>query len=130
VVARVPLAVTMRCGTPGAPWWTLAGALATALDALDLDIGNSWKFGVGSISNRAANTLAAHTSRTIYRLEASAVIRVAETKRQGHVRRSVWEQITAALAVAGVELLPQGASYGGGVRWTAPREHRQREQSR
>jgi AcrR family transcriptional regulator len=67
---------------------------------------------------------------TLHRLEASIVIHVSETKQRGSVRRLVWEQITAALAAAGVELLPQGMSFGAGVRWTAPREHRQRERSR
>ena len=32
------------------------------------------------------------------------------------------ERIIAALATARVELLPEGGSYGAGVRWTAPRD--------
>jgi hypothetical protein len=61
---------------------------------------------------------------TLHRLETGGDIHLSETKRQGHVRCSVWQQITAALAAAGVELMPQGNSYGAGVRWTAPRERR------
>jgi len=59
---------------------------------------------------------------SLHRLETGGDIHLSETKRQGHVRRSVWQQITAALAAAGVELVLQGTSYGAGVRWTAPRE--------
>jgi hypothetical protein len=64
------------------------------------------------------------TSRTIHRLEMGGAIHVAEKKRHGCVQRALWERIIVALAGAGAELLPQGASFGAGVRWTAPRERR------
>ena len=64
------------------------------------------------------------TPRTLHRLEMGGTIHVSEKKRHGCVQRAVWEQIIAALATAGIELLPQGASFGSGVRWTAPRERR------
>jgi hypothetical protein len=62
--------------------------------------------------------------RTIDQLETGGAIHITEKKRHGRVQRVLWVQIIAALADAGVELLPQGASYGAGVRWTAPRERR------
>jgi hypothetical protein len=61
---------------------------------------------------------------TLHRLEACGEIHVSETKRRGYVRRSVWQQITDALADAGVELVAQGGSFGAGVRWKAPHERR------
>jgi hypothetical protein len=64
------------------------------------------------------------TPRTLHRLEKGGTIHVSEKKRHGHVQRAVWERITGALEGAGVELLPQGAKFGAGVRWTAPRERR------
>jgi hypothetical protein len=67
---------------------------------------------------------AAVTVRTLHRLGTGGMIQVAERKRHGCVRRALWAQVVAALAGAGVELLPQGASFGAGVRWTAPRERR------
>jgi hypothetical protein len=60
------------------------------------------------------------TSRTIHRLETGGIVQVAEKKRHGYVQRALWERIIAALAAAGVELLPQGTSFGAGVRRTAP----------
>jgi DNA-binding XRE family transcriptional regulator len=64
------------------------------------------------------------TVRTLHRLETGGLIQVAEKKRHGCVQRDLWAQIVTALAGAGVELLPQGASFGAGVRWRAPRERR------
>jgi hypothetical protein len=62
--------------------------------------------------------------RTLHCLETGGSIQVAEKKRHGCVQRDLWGQIVAALAGARVELLPQGASFGAGGRWTAPRERR------
>jgi hypothetical protein len=59
------------------------------------------------------------TVRTLHRLETGGVIQVAQKKRHGCVQRDLWVQIVAALASAGVELLPQGASFGAGVRYGA-----------
>ena len=64
------------------------------------------------------------TPRTLHRLEKSGTIHVSPKKRHGHVQRAVWERIIAALEEVGVDLLPQGASFGAGVRWKAPRERR------
>jgi hypothetical protein len=55
------------------------------------------------------------------------VTQVADKKRHGCVQCDLWVQIVAALAGAGVELLSQGASFGAGVRWTAPRERQNEE---
>jgi hypothetical protein len=77
--------------------------------------------GLGIRELAAAAGIAA---RTLHRLETGGAIYVAEKKRHGCVQRALWTKITAALADAGVELLPQGASFGSGVRWTAPRERR------
>jgi hypothetical protein len=65
--------------------------------------------------------------RTLHRLETGGAIYVAEKKRHGCVQRALWAQIVAALAAAGVELLSQGTSFGSGVRWTAPRERREKQ---
>ena len=62
------------------------------------------------------------TVRTLHRLETGGPSYVAEEQRHGRVQ--LWAQTTAALAGAGVELLPQGASLGAGVWCTAPRERR------
>jgi hypothetical protein len=71
---------------------------------------------------RAAGT----TTRTLHRLETGGLIHVAEKKRHGCVQRALWARIVTALVGAGVELLPQGSSFGAGVRWTAPRERREK----
>src|SRR5690349_7965527 len=62
--------------------------------------------------------------RTLHRLETGGVIHVSEKKRHGHVQRAVWKPIIAALAIAGVELLAEGGSFGAGVRWKKPRGRR------
>jgi Helix-turn-helix domain len=62
--------------------------------------------------------------RTLHRLETGGAIHVTEKKRHGCVQRALWQQIIGALAAAGVELLPEGASFGSGVRWTLPRARR------
>jgi Helix-turn-helix len=62
--------------------------------------------------------------RTLNRLENGGVIHVSEKKRRGHVQRAVWQRIIAVLAAAGVELLPEGVSFGAGVRWVHPRPKR------
>jgi hypothetical protein len=64
------------------------------------------------------------TPKTIHRLEKGGVIHVSEKKRHGCVQRAVWAQIVAALAAAGVELLPDNGNHGSGVRWVAPRTRR------
>jgi DNA-binding XRE family transcriptional regulator len=61
------------------------------------------------------------TKRTISRLEVGGVIQIAPKKRHGHVSQETWSKITNALAKHGVELLPEGASHGSGVRWVRPR---------
>jgi hypothetical protein len=73
---------------------------------------------------RELAAVAGVTPRTLHRLEMGGTIHVSDKKRHGCVQRAVWEQIIAALATAGVELLPQGASSGSGARWIAPRERR------
>jgi hypothetical protein len=60
------------------------------------------------------------TTRTSSRLEVGGPVYVAAKKRHGHVEVVLWDRILAALQAAGVELLPQGASFGAGVRWSAP----------
>jgi len=59
-----------------------------------------------------------------WRLERGGTIHVSEKKRHRHVQRAIWERIVGALAAVGAELLPQGASFGAGARWRAPRERR------
>jgi len=54
--------------------------------------------------------------RTLHRLESSGVVHVSEKKRHGHVQHAVKERIIGALAAAGVELLPEGVSFGAGAR--------------
>jgi hypothetical protein len=65
--------------------------------------------------------------RTLHRLETGGMIYIAEKKRYGHIRREVWERIVTALRNAGVKLLPEGASFGSGARWTDPRARRAQE---
>ena len=62
--------------------------------------------------------------RTLHRLETGGAIHVSEKKRHGHVQRAVWERLITALQAAGVELLPEGGSFGAGVRWTVSRSRR------
>ena len=62
--------------------------------------------------------------RTLNRLEKGGVIHVSEKKRRGHVQRVIWQRIISVLAAAGVELLPEGVSFGAGVRWVHPRAKR------
>src|SRR5262249_15566390 len=62
--------------------------------------------------------------RTLNRLEKGGVIHVSEKKRRGHVQRAVWQRIIAALAAAGVDLLPESVLFGAGVRWVHPRAKR------
>jgi DNA-binding XRE family transcriptional regulator len=64
------------------------------------------------------------TTRTVNRLEVGGIAHISPKKRHGHVSRAVLDKIVAALEAAGVELLPQGATFGAGVRWTTPRERR------
>jgi transcriptional regulator with XRE-family HTH domain len=64
------------------------------------------------------------TPRTLHRLEIGGVVPVAQKRRHGHVSQAVLDKITGALAVRGVELVPQTESLGSGVRWIAPRERR------
>jgi hypothetical protein len=52
------------------------------------------------------------------------VIHVSAKKRHGHVQRSVWDRIVAALVTSGVVLLSEEGSFGAGVRWKEPRERR------
>jgi transcriptional regulator with XRE-family HTH domain len=49
------------------------------------------------------------TARTINRLEIGGVVHVAPKKRHGHVSQVVLGKITGALALRGVELLPEDA---------------------
>jgi len=79
---------------------------------------------LASLGIRELAAAAGITPRTLHRLENGGVVHVSEKKRHGHVRRAVWERIMAALAIAGVELLAEGGSFGAGVRWTEPRERR------
>jgi hypothetical protein len=44
--------------------------------------------------------------------------------RHGHVSGDVWAKIVAALKRHGVELLPEAAEHGAGVRWILPRGRR------
>jgi hypothetical protein len=64
------------------------------------------------------------TSRTIGRLEADAAITIAPKRRHGHVSRTVFDKIIAALAERGVELVEEGEGHGAGVRWVKPRSRR------
>jgi hypothetical protein len=66
------------------------------------------------------------TPRTLHRLEIGGAIPVAAKRRHGHVSRAVLNKIMGALALRGVELVPQTESFGSGVRWTAPRERREK----
>jgi hypothetical protein len=65
--------------------------------------------------------------RTLHRLEIGGTIQVAEKKRHGHLQRAVWQKIVVARREAGVVLLPEGGSFGSGVRWTKPRARREQE---
>jgi hypothetical protein len=49
---------------------------------------------------------------------------IAPKRRHGHLTQAVFDKIAAALAKHGVELLPEGGSFGSGVRWTLPRDLR------
>src|SRR5262245_52570441 len=60
------------------------------------------------------------TPRTVHRLEIGGTAQIAAKKRHGHVSRSTWNKIIAALALHGVELLNEGDSHGAGVRWIQP----------
>jgi len=66
--------------------------------------------------------------RTLHRLESSGVVHVSEKKRHGHVQHAVKERIIGALAAAGVELLPEGVSFGAGARWSLPRARQGRRE--
>ena len=79
---------------------------------------------LAGIGIRQLAQLAGTTTRTLHRLENGGPIHVAEKKRHGCVQSELWAQIIAALRTTGVELLPQGSSFGAGVRWSAPRERR------
>jgi hypothetical protein len=61
------------------------------------------------------------TPRTIHRLEIGGVVHVAEKKRHGHLSRAIWTKIVEALALKGVELIPEAETIGAGVRWKQPR---------
>jgi transcriptional regulator with XRE-family HTH domain len=69
-------------------------------------------------------SLAGVTVRTVHRLEIGGPITVSPGRRHGSVSRDVWDRITNALRVAGVELLPEIAGAGSGVRWYRPRSER------
>jgi hypothetical protein len=64
--------------------------------------------------------------RSVHRLEIGGELPVAEKRRHGHVSREVWDRIVAALGRHGVELLPETAEHGAGVRWRVPRAQRQK----
>jgi hypothetical protein len=61
----------------------------------------------------------------LHRLEIGGAVPIAAKRRHGHVSQVVLDKITGALAMRGVELVPQTESFGSGVRWTAPRERRE-----
>ena len=64
------------------------------------------------------------TPRTIGRLEIDAAISVSPRRRHGHVSKSTFDKIVAALGERGVEMVDEGDDHGAGVRWTLPRARR------
>ncbi len=67
---------------------------------------------------------AATTRRTIDEIEAAPVVLVSPKRRHGYTSAVVWSRIVAALAAAGVEMVPESDQQGAGVRWARPREER------
>jgi hypothetical protein len=63
-------------------------------------------------------------ARTIHRLEIGGALPIADKVRHGHVSRDVWDKIVGALALHGVELVPESVDRGAGVRWAQPRSLR------
>jgi hypothetical protein len=55
----------------------------------------------------------------------STRIAISPKRRHGHVSRAVFDKITGALALRGVELVEEGDGHGAGVRWTLPRARRE-----
>jgi len=66
------------------------------------------------------------TPRTVHRIEIGGPFSVAPSRRHGHVSADVWDRIVEALGKAGVELLPEHGSHGGGARWVQPRTEREK----
>jgi transcriptional regulator with XRE-family HTH domain len=64
------------------------------------------------------------TPRTLHRLEIGGTVPVAAKRRHGHVSQAVQDKITAALALRGIELTPEGETFGAGARWAQPRARR------
>lgn len=55
----------------------------------------------------AANT----TKRVISKIETGGPVRIAKTRRWGHISADLWERIQRALAARGVELIDRGARW-------------------
>jgi len=80
-----------------------------------------------ALANVSARDLAAAsgvTARTVGRLEDDGTIVISPRLRHGHVSRATFDKIKDALARYGVELLPESADHGGGVRWIRPSTER------
>lgn len=64
------------------------------------------------------------TPRTVNRIEIGGPFSVSPSRRHGYVSAEVWDRIVAALREAGVELLPEDGTHGGGARWAQTRSER------
>jgi len=62
------------------------------------------------------------TPRTLHRLEIGGAVPISAKCRHGHVSQAVLDKIRAALAMRGVEHVPESEAVGSAVRWTMPRE--------
>ena len=64
------------------------------------------------------------TPRTVARIEIGGAISIWTKRRHGHVAKSTFDKIEAALHHRGVELVPETEHQGAGARWTLPRDQR------
>jgi hypothetical protein len=71
---------------------------------------------LANVSTKDLAAAAGVTARTIGRLEVDGAISVSPKRRHGHVAKATLDKITDALRRHGVELVPEGADYGAGVR--------------